>query len=728
MSRFTLAFGIHNHQPVGNFEAVFEDAHQKSYLPFLKLVESFPNVRLSLHQSGILWKWQKDHHPDYFELVGRLVNRGQIDLMTGGFYEPILSSIPERDVHGQIAMLTGFLKSHFGCSAEGLWLTERIWEPHLPKVLSESGVKFLPVDDTHFIYAGFEHAQLTGPFVTENEGKSVTLLPIQKKLRYLIPFGKVEDVINELRTQAEKNPSGVAVYADDGEKFGVWPETYRHCYEDRWLVNLFEAFERNRDWLEVTTLTTAANRIPVGRAYLPTASYEEMLHWALPTKAFVEYEEFEHWLKGHDRWERSGRFVRGGHWRGFLAKYEESNLMHKKMIWASTLVDQLSNAPSVDKSTLERAIDRLYASQCNCPYWHGVFGGLYLPHIRQAVYSAMIEAAHLCSSHTKNSPAVTQLDYDNDGRPEVILQNRSITAVVKPDRGGSLLSLSLGPQAFELTDTLSRRREGYHSKLAQAVAPGGNSGTASIHDQVLTKEEGLGRFLIEDWYLKRCLIDHFLPANTSPLDFAGGQYRESGDFILEPFEFAVKHNSVVMTRDGNIRFADRQVRVRMRKSVDLVADDGHLNVDYQLQTLDGESLEVVFAVENNFSFQAGHAEDRYVMIDGVRPTEAFLDAAGHHPGSHSIAMLDNWRQLGIAVTCDRAAEIWRMPIFTVSLSEGGFERVYQGTTLVHKVILHLSSQPTLVRFTIAGGDADLIRALVGASSENSLVGQSRLRG
>ena len=90
MAKFTLAFGIHNHQPVGNFEAVFEDAHQKAYLPFLKLVASFPEFRMSLHQSGILWKWQKDTHPDYYELVGGLLDRGQIDLLTGGFYEPIL--------------------------------------------------------------------------------------------------------------------------------------------------------------------------------------------------------------------------------------------------------------------------------------------------------------------------------------------------------------------------------------------------------------------------------------------------------------------------------------------------------------------------------------------------------------------------------------------------------------------------------------------------------------
>ncbi len=97
MSKFKLAFGIHNHQPVGNFQAVFEEAHTRSYEPFLKLIKQSAHMRISLHQSGILWRWQREAHPEYFQLVGDLVDSGQVELMTGGFYEPILVSVPERD-------------------------------------------------------------------------------------------------------------------------------------------------------------------------------------------------------------------------------------------------------------------------------------------------------------------------------------------------------------------------------------------------------------------------------------------------------------------------------------------------------------------------------------------------------------------------------------------------------------------------------------------------------
>ena len=705
MGKFRLAFGIHNHQPVGNFTAVFEEAHQKAYEPFLRLIESYRDLRISLHQSGILWNWQKRVHPDYFELVGGLVDRGQIELLTGGFYEPILTAVPQRDAHGQVLRLTEFLNEHFGVVAEGLWLTERIWEPHLPGILSRAGVKYLPIDDTHFVYAGFEREQLTGPFVTEDEGHTVILLPIQKRLRYLIPFGTVEDVIKELRAQAERAPEGMAIYADDGEKFGVWPNTHRHCYEEGWLRRLCDAFAANADWLEVVPLGEAAAAPAVGRAYLPTASYEEMLHWALPPAAFIEYEAFEHWLQENGRKERWGRFVRGSFWRSFLAKYDEANLMHKKMLRVSEELAALEQTPAAKEPEFQAARDHLYASQCNCPYWHGVFGGLYLPHIRQAVYSHMISAHLLARRLAGRSTAIEQVDYDCDGNGEIVFDSDAFTAVLKPDRGGTLLELSLNRHAFNLTDTLTRRREGYHLKLDRAVAHDRNEGHASIHDLVLAKEEGLKELLVEDWYLKRCFIDHFFSAGVDLASFEKGEFGEDGDFVLEPYAAAIQpgQHRVRLQRHGHVRRRDGVFPVTVVKEFEFADFEESLRVTYRLSSSAPNGVEVDFAVENNFNFQAGHAVDRFVLVDGRRPEDSFLDGVGSHSEAHAAVLADEYRSLAVAVSADRPAEIWRLPILTVSLSEGGFEKVYQGTTLVHRFALRLTEQPTAIEFTLAAG-------------------------
>ena len=706
MAKFRLAFGVHNHQPVGNFTAVFEEAHQKAYRPFLELIARHPAIRISLHQSGILWDWQKAVHPDYFELVGSMVDRGQIELMTGGFYEPILTSIPQRDALGQIAKLSGYLKDHFGSTVKGLWLTERIWEPHLPKLLAMAGVEYLPVDDTHFIYAGFEHAQLTGPFVTEEEGRTVILLPIQKRLRYLVPFGRVEEVIAELRSQAERNPGGLAVYADDGEKFGVWPKTHEHCYRDRWLEEFFSALQRESEWLEVIPLREAAVCSPAGRAYLPTASYEELLHWALPPTAYVEYEAFENWLKDSGRYKQWGRFVRGGHWRGFLAKYDESNLMHKKMLRISDQLAALEQGNRSGKIDVSSAREHLYASQCNCPYWHGVFGGLYLPHIRQAVYSHMVQATRALRELSGAPASIVEEDYDRDGCREVLFESDSISAVIKPNRGGSLIELCLNEHGFNLTDVLTRRREGYHLKLDRAVSPDKPGGQASIHDLVLAKEEGLKDHLVEDWYLRRCFIDHFFAAGVIPESFHAASYGEEGDFILEPYECQVDRARSVVTlrRDGSVTRPNGVFPVTVIKSFRFRTDAASFEVEYLLSCQSPGGVEVDFGVENNFNFQAGHAEDRFVLIDGQRPSGAYLDSLGGSNNANTIALADEYRGLAVAVSSERPAGIWRTPLFTVSLSEGGFEKVYQGTTIVHKFSLRLSESPTRLGFTVRAGE------------------------
>src|ERR1044072_5704898 len=89
------------------------------------------------------------------------------------------------------------------------------------------------------------------------------------------------------------------------------------------------------------------------------------------------------------------RFVKGGIWRNFLMKYPESNAMYKKMLRVSSKVH-------AGKKN-EAALDHLWAGQCNCAYWHGVFGGLYLPVLRQAIYRNLIEAERILDEDKNGS-------------------------------------------------------------------------------------------------------------------------------------------------------------------------------------------------------------------------------------------------------------------------------------------------------------------------------------
>ena len=94
MRKFELVLLIHAHQPVGNFDDVLERAYTSSYLPFLEVLARHPSIRMGLHYSGSLLEWIERAHPEYFDRLRALVQRGQVEMVGGGFYEPILATIP----------------------------------------------------------------------------------------------------------------------------------------------------------------------------------------------------------------------------------------------------------------------------------------------------------------------------------------------------------------------------------------------------------------------------------------------------------------------------------------------------------------------------------------------------------------------------------------------------------------------------------------------------------
>jgi alpha-amylase len=188
------------------------------------------------------------------------------------------------------------------------------------------------VDDAHFRMVGLRDDQLDGYYVTEDQGHRVNVFAGSQRLRYTIPWDDVDDVIAELRALLDNSKSDApyALLGDDGEKFGAWPSTYAHVWENGWLERFFSALESHAGWLETMPPGEYARRFDArGLVYLPTASYAEMMEWAMPAEAAAEYHHVTSQLEAHGPAEAL-RYVRGGFWRYFLAKYPEANAMHKR--------------------------------------------------------------------------------------------------------------------------------------------------------------------------------------------------------------------------------------------------------------------------------------------------------------------------------------------------------------------------------------------------------------
>jgi len=683
--KVTLVLGLHNHQPVGNFEHVFEEAYDKAYLPFLEVLDSFPRIPFVLHNSGVLWNWLARRHPEYLELVGGMTGRGQIEIMSGGYYEPILSVIPERDRQGQLRMMRDFVDARFSRRPRGCWLTERIWEPHLPLTLSRAGLEYVVVDDAHFKSTGFGTDEMRGYFLSEEDGAYIRIFPIDKRLRYLIPFADPEETILYLRSVADAPDGGdkIVVLADDGEKFGLWPGTHKRCYEEGWLARMCGLISDSGDWLELSTFSDVIDsHDPIGIVYLPTASYSEMMEWALPLEAGRRYARAVDLLSADPAIEEPKEVVKGGFWRNFLVKYEESNWMHKRMIAVSELVEKTGGKGSGGRA----ALDHLYQAQCNCAYWHGLFGGLYLPHLRSAVFTHLIEAENALSASGDRAVAHEVRDMDGDGIEELVVTGGRLKAFFKA-RGGSLRELDLRSPAFNVTDTLTRRREIYHEKIAGNGNPaaGRSDGSVSIHDITAAKESGLERFLRYDERNRESLLDHFIDAGTALEAFAGSSHRELGDFLQAIYGLEIDESGsnprFVFERRGKVgSVAGAAVAVDLVKRISMAGSAPRLEVHYSIRPVDG-SLDCLFAVESVFSLLAGDAPDRYYRFPGRKIADPRLVSTGEERKIERFSLVDEWLGIEIGLELEPAALVWRFPIETVSNSESGFERVYQGSAV-----------------------------------------------
>ena len=698
--RIALALTLHNHQPVGNFGWVIAETYDRAYLPMVEALERHPGISVALHYSGPLLAWLRAERPEFVARLAALAERGQVEIVGGGWYEPVLAALPERDRVGQLVRMADELEATFGRRPRGAWLAERVWEPDLPTALVSAGYDWTVLDDAHFRAAAIPEDDLWGSYTTDDQGKVLTVFGTEQGLRYRIPFAEVDDVIGYLRDHATEDGDRLGTMGDDGEKFGAWPTTWDHCWgPGRWVERFFEALDANADWL--TTMRpsdwTVGHR-PVGRVYLPTGSYAEMGEWALPADEGLAFGTALRRARAEHRPE--ARWLRGAIWRNFQVRYREINDIHKQMLAVSDLVEGL---PAGWVRTT--ATDHLFAGQSNDCYWHGLFGGIYLPDLRVAALSRLIAAEDLAVG----DPAASGVrrDVDLDGRDEVVLAGPGQFVTVKLEEGGGIARWDLRAAGHPLGAVMRRRPEAYHETLrAHETAGSGDKGhgtaeqteggaAASIHDIVLVKQEGLLAHLVYDTYERRSGLIRILPVDTTPAAAAAGIADELGDLRDGTWSLdGLDERRVVARRAGTIRANGHATPIEATRTIAISGGrlDPRLELTVEIVHLGPSGappLDALVAVEwSTMLLGGGHNPSAWLEIDGDRTAH---DASRLASGISRVAAGND--QLGIVVetTTDHVIDAWIAPIETVSNSEAGFELVYQGSAALLVEPLRLRS-------------------------------------
>ncbi|MHA1698074.1 MAG: alpha-amylase/4-alpha-glucanotransferase domain-containing protein, partial [Promethearchaeota archaeon] len=574
MNKIYLPIVFHFHQPVGNFDHVIESIYSKCYKPLLERMKNC-NVKFTLHFTGYLIDWLENHHPDFIEDVKALCMQNRVELIGGGYYEPILPIIPDDCKIAQIKLLNDKIKNEFKVIPRGFWLAERVWEPQLPKFLQKCGLEYIIVDDNHLKSCGFNEDDTYYYYITEENGYHLKVFPINEKIRYISPWKPVAELKSYLEGVNEKNDGiKLILFMSDAEKMGEWATTHELCYvkghegEAPYVEELFKLIE-STPWIKSLTISECIQELkPRSLIYLPTASYDKMEEWVLPTftrrKLEIIREKIENdEIKDSEKLEIK-RFMKGGFWRYFLVKYPESNNMHKKMLHVYRKIKACINEFGENKKVQEALIE-LYKSQANDSYWHGQFGGLYFNFLRHAVYVHAIKAETIVESIYKNhpenkgsTPRLYKIPFLMDGSEQIIIETSKFNMYLNPEDGGSLYELDFKELYYNLMNVLTRWKEAYHLT--------GNSEN-----------------LIFDKCRKVALREHAVDKHLEPSEFKNNKFQSYGGFFNKRYSIENMYNGKNMVSTTLVaKSMIQDLEVIVKKEISTVDDDNLITIKYSV--------------------------------------------------------------------------------------------------------------------------------------------------
>jgi len=619
--------------------------------------------------------WLEAREKKLLRRLERLVRRNQVEILSGGYYEPILPLIPERDAVRQLRHMNEYIERRFGQIPTGFWLTERVWEQKIPRLAREAGLEYTILDDTHFALAGLTEAEIRNFFITEEEGSPLIVFPIPQFLRYVIPFREPDETLAFLKGLSSETEEAVAIaYADDGEKFGLWPGTYQWVYREGWLERFARALEENQSWLTLKTFREVIRenqKQPLRKIYLSSASYEEMSEWALSRAKSREFLALRKELEQMGTWNRARIFLQGGTFKNFLVKYPEADWMRSRMQRASRIVAKERNPQKRGKAERE-----LWQGQCNCPYWHGVFGGIYLHHLRRSTYGHLIRAEQICRNEKRGKTVkFAEEDLNQDGVQEIIVECPPFSLYFLPHRGGAIAEVDFAPEQMNVLDILARREEAYHQDIVRIGTPEPAKGK-SIHDL----EKNISRDVIEraafDTWERFSLIEQFYPPETSLEDVWRGR---ANSLAGDPTRSIFSKNWKKSGKEGKLQLTGHvwlplfNARVAVCKAIRFFCGLARFEIEWKLTNDSARKIDFLWGSEWNFNF---------------------YDRQKHEKDVTQFAVQDGWSPVQVEISGKVPFDCWQFPIETISRTESDYRLIHQGISVFPHWKLSLKPRET----------------------------------
>jgi hypothetical protein len=404
-AKITLVLGSHAHVPYGADTAEFEKVYTGLVRPFITGLNKFPHIQAALHYSGVLLHWVERSHPEMFMLIEDMVNRRQVEMLGGGFYEPMLPIIPAQDKIGQIELLTTYLRRQFGKRPQGCWIPAFAWEQGLVSPLAACGMSYTFLGDRQFTPGGGYPL----PCICEDQGKVITVFPVMQSLEAELAEKNISSLLPPLLKNVNKRQGEVSDF----------------------VVSIFPS-AINAEWCHF---------------FEDLSQCEEYAETIVPGKLVKNLKNLR---KGY--FSDSPATADGISSRRFIIEYPEAGGIYAKMVFTNVLINQLRG----DKSRKLSAHEELWKAQGSALFCKAGHGGLHNHALRNAAYSALLAAERITREKTKFIPSLVPYDFNMDGVQEWLFQDIKINCYVQ-STGGGIFELDYLPKAWNYLDTCGGR-------------------------------------------------------------------------------------------------------------------------------------------------------------------------------------------------------------------------------------------------------------------------------
>ncbi len=618
--------GIYSQLPTCTGALVLERVLSCILKPLLTFLYNHPQMRMHVHLTTAEMEWLECNHPEVNMLITDLVKKEQIELLTGGYYQPVLQLLQMKDRSAQIERTTTYIRKRYGTRAQTLWCYDQIWNPSYISAMYLCSATRLMISTFDKLHG----SQLCPePFVMQETGRTVEVFPIDDVFSETvracssgaINFNEARNRIGDhLRAFGEDNDyccmmlnadqlcQGIALCGQDAEQTAIWT-----------LLSDFSEICEQRNW-RTLLLNDYDEQSGVEKyGYLPAGWYGRDSVQSNDIASFND----------------------------ILVRSEELNQLYGRLLFVQDAVRNYKK----NKDIRKRAESLLEKASSGVPFIAETCGGTVQPLHRKLAYKLINEAEQLLATQPDCSYPM-DFDVDFDQRNEYLSLGKNISAMVD-SKGGSIIELNYLPAGWNYADTFSGRPSETFDRRNSLIA---GKKQKIFEDILFPSCEDLEEYSKYDQ--DSCVSLGAEPYDLDRLDRKGSEYqatyRWDGDVPI-PFPLSIIK------------------RYKFRQNT--------IIADIEIANIGDEAIRFVYGPELNLSIGTKSGVIQVFSFESKR-TELLTDHDLHIKNLRNIRLFDEVNKTIVSLTCDNRFSLIKEDFYTDCSTLLGKELLYHHTILL----------------------------------------------